>query len=67
MAATVESVEAGIKVKGSKIFVQGEITLDIPLTIVTGEIGVIAYQFKNLDAEKIKSAETAKSEESAEA
>ncbi|WP_127490217.1 hypothetical protein [Paenibacillus ehimensis] len=51
-----DSKEVGLHVKGSKVFIQGEITLDLPITIVEGEIGVIAYQLKNVDAEKLKTA-----------
>lgn len=48
--------EFDLKLKGTKIFVQGEITLDQPLNIVEGEIGVIAFNIESPDVKRLKAA-----------
>lgn len=43
-----------LPLKGGNILVQGEINLDQPLSVVEGEIGVIAFQLQSLDAMKLQ-------------
>lgn len=58
-----ELEEFNLPLIGAKMFVEGEITLDQPLSIVEGEIGVIAYQFHCIDAQKLKNEREKEQEE----
>lgn len=44
----------GVRLKGAKVFIDGEITIDQPMDIVTGEIGVIVYTIESVEVNKIK-------------
>lgn len=50
--------EYDLKLQKANIYIEGEMTLDLPLDIVEGEIGVIAYEVKSIDASKLKASET---------
>lgn len=43
-----------LKLKGAKVAIVGEITLDQPMDIVPGEIGVIVYTIESIEVTKIK-------------
>src|SRR5690554_6533859 len=49
-----ELKEHGLKLRGGDVLVQGEINLDMPLDVVEGEIGVIAYKISSLDVDRIE-------------
>lgn len=38
----------------ANLFVDGEMTLDLPMDVVEGEIGVVAYMVQSIDVTKIK-------------
>lgn len=64
---TEEMQAHGLRLKGSKVFVEGEITLDLPIEIVSGEIGVITFKIESVELNAIKrAAEAAAAEETSE-
>lgn len=59
--------EIGVKIKETKLIIEGEMTLDQPLTIVSGEIGLVTYKIDSLDylkyvQSKMKESENEQSE-----
>jgi hypothetical protein len=46
--------EFGLKLKGSKVFIDGEITLDQPMDIVPGEIGILVYQIGVAEVDRLR-------------
>lgn len=44
--------EYGFGIKGERILIQGEITLDLPMSIIN-EIGVITFQAQHLTVQKL--------------
>lgn len=47
--------EIGIPhILGQQVFLRGEITIDLPMDIIQGEIGVIVFEIGSIEVERIK-------------
>jgi hypothetical protein len=57
--------EHNLSLKNSSILVQGELNLDQPLSLVEGDIGVIAFQLQSLDVMKLEREQEKTAEETA--
>ena len=40
--------------RGSKILVRGEQNIDLPTSIITGDMGLVAFQVEAIEAQKLK-------------
>jgi hypothetical protein len=49
-----EMQEHRLKLKGSKVAIDAELTIDMPMDIVPGEIGLIVYKIDSVDISRIK-------------
>lgn len=43
-----------LRLKGSKVAIEAEITIDMPMDIVPGEIGLIVYKIDSVELSKIQ-------------
>lgn len=53
-ALSADLEEFDLKLKGSKVFIDGEITLDQPMDVVPGEIGVLVYQIGVAEVDRLR-------------